>query len=315
MSPEQCLGNKLDACSDIYAFGCVMYETLAGQPPFSSENSIKTILKHLDGEVPPFSRTAKQQAIPADLEYVVRRCLEKSPVDRYESMHDLQSDLQKLKNGEPIARVHKPEIFTPERVDPRTFYRQMEATRAKPMSYGTTFSVIFILLALVAIGAVSISEEKLEEANYKSAAYKSTPSNTVPRYDYYLLMEKTDSFVEKIEDLARGYIAAKEYDKALPLLEMASQHYRDSKIETTKLADVLEEIGFCYKMKGDYPKALTNYMSALSIYQDRYSDEYIAQSKEPAAVLTRRCIKQLQEVLIKLNRGAEAFGLNKKWHI
>ncbi|MGL1446836.1 serine/threonine protein kinase, partial [Vibrio parahaemolyticus] len=55
MSPEQCLGNKLDARSDIYALGCVMYETLTGHPPFEASNPIKIILKHVNDLPTPIS--------------------------------------------------------------------------------------------------------------------------------------------------------------------------------------------------------------------------------------------------------------------
>lgn len=309
MSPEQCLGNKLDACSDVYAFGCVMYETLAGKPPFSDDNSIKTILKHLDSEVPPFSRSAKQQAIPADLEYVVMRCLEKSPIDRYQSMHDLEDDLQKVKEGKPLEHVRKPVFFKPGKIDnpqPSSAGRVFRA-----VGESLAYSVLAVFILFLVWGMITQVALKSE---YESEIRR-TSEIGVTRHDFNLLMEKTDTFVEKIEDLARGYITAKQYDKALPLLEMASKHYSDSKVETTKLGDVLQDIGYCYRIKGDYPKALTNYMNALKIYQEISSDEYIAQSKEPAAVLARQCIKELQEILIKLNRGAEALSLKNKWHI
>ena len=56
MSPEQCKGEKLDASSDIYALGCVMYETLTGKSPFDAENAFKVMLKHVDETPAPLSK-------------------------------------------------------------------------------------------------------------------------------------------------------------------------------------------------------------------------------------------------------------------
>ena len=305
MSPEQCLGNKLDAGSDIYAFGCVMYETLAGKPPFSDENSIKTILKHLDSEVPPFSRSTKQQAIPADLEYIVMRCLEKSPIDRYQSMHDLLDDLQKIKEGKPLERVRKPVMFKPGQIDYKPPSSLNFGARLTTAFFYVIFGACVVNLGFGYIAESSFYRELWSRYSPRSTLIAgATPTKMVSGDDYDLLKEKTDSFIEKIEDLAQSYIAAKQYDKALSLLEMASQHYRDSKIETTKLADVLQEIGHCYKMQGNYAKALPNYMNALRIYEEGYSAKYISQSKEPAAVLARECVKQVQEIRSKLTPGA-----------
>src|SRR5277367_6327821 len=70
MSPEQCLGFAVDARSDIYSLGCMMYEMLSGQPPFSGKNPIQTVIQHLNDEPLslakrlPVNRTTKRlQAI------------------------------------------------------------------------------------------------------------------------------------------------------------------------------------------------------------------------------------------------------------
>ena len=107
MSPEQCLGDTLDDRSDIYGLGCVMYEALSGKPPFSGDSPIKTMIKHVEEEAQPIRKASKEQIIPHDLEYVVMRCLEKSPQERYQSMQEVADDLRKIKENKPIARVLK----------------------------------------------------------------------------------------------------------------------------------------------------------------------------------------------------------------
>ncbi|WP_437188178.1 serine/threonine protein kinase [Planctomicrobium sp. SH668] len=91
MSPEQARGDSVDARSDIYSMGCVAYAMLTGRTPFVEDRAVKLILAHASKEV---ERPSKFRAdIPADLESVVLRCLEKSPEDRFESASALRDAL------------------------------------------------------------------------------------------------------------------------------------------------------------------------------------------------------------------------------
>jgi tRNA A-37 threonylcarbamoyl transferase component Bud32 len=96
MSPEQCLGKKVDASSDIYSLGCVLYECLSGVPPQLGENPVQTILKHVHDAPPPFR---PELNIPLSLQKVVFCCLEKNPADRYESADELCRDLEAVRGG------------------------------------------------------------------------------------------------------------------------------------------------------------------------------------------------------------------------
>lgn len=104
MSPEQCTGEEIDARSDIYSFGCIMYETLTGKTPFAAENAVKVILKHLSDEPPPLPVGA---GISSDLKQVVMRCLEKHRSDRYANPVDLHIDLERIANGIKINPYHR----------------------------------------------------------------------------------------------------------------------------------------------------------------------------------------------------------------
>ncbi len=101
MSPEQCQGDKLDVRSDIYSLGCLMYETLCGVPPFLGENPIKTILMHLNENPSNLSLHLKEADLPTGLEYVILKCLQKDPQDRYQTVFDLRLDLLGIKDNKP----------------------------------------------------------------------------------------------------------------------------------------------------------------------------------------------------------------------
>jgi serine/threonine-protein kinase len=103
MSPEQCRGDKLDARSDIYSLGCVLYEALTGSPPFHGETSVATIMLHQDREAPT---PGKQIKLPQPLISVLHKCLEKAAKDRYQTMDDLYKDLQAIKDGGTTAKKY-----------------------------------------------------------------------------------------------------------------------------------------------------------------------------------------------------------------
>jgi eukaryotic-like serine/threonine-protein kinase len=94
MSPEQVRGQPVDHRTDIFAFGCVLYEMLAGRPPFLRATSADTLAAILGADPPPLAASGRPVA-PA-LQEVVNRCLEKRAPDRFSSAHDLALALHAL---------------------------------------------------------------------------------------------------------------------------------------------------------------------------------------------------------------------------
>jgi serine/threonine-protein kinase len=95
MSPEQASGeDRIDARSDIYSLGAVMYYMLTGQPPFPFENPVKVMIAHASHDVVP-PRQINPDLSP-EFEDVLLRCLEKEPDDRYQDVLALKRALNKL---------------------------------------------------------------------------------------------------------------------------------------------------------------------------------------------------------------------------
>jgi Tol biopolymer transport system component len=98
MSPEQVRGQETDHRSDIFAFGAILYEMLAGQPAFRGDSAIEVMNAILREEPPEFSEMKEQ--INPQLGMIVRRCLEKQPERRFHSAHDLGFALEALSSGD-----------------------------------------------------------------------------------------------------------------------------------------------------------------------------------------------------------------------
>src|SRR6185503_12577213 len=97
MSPEQAQGKtkEIDQRSDVFAFGCILYEAATGKKPFDGESIIKSLHMVVYEPAPPLADL--NPTAPAELQRIVRRCLEKDPDDRYQTIKEVAIELKHLR--------------------------------------------------------------------------------------------------------------------------------------------------------------------------------------------------------------------------
>jgi eukaryotic-like serine/threonine-protein kinase len=113
MSPEQAEGKAVDARSDVFSFGCVLYEMLTGQRAFQGDSPISTLSAVLRSEPTPIRELASD--VPPEVERLLKRCLRKNPDRRFQHMSDLKVALEESRDESDSGTLSLPSTVAPSR--------------------------------------------------------------------------------------------------------------------------------------------------------------------------------------------------------
>ncbi len=105
MAPEQIRGDRVDARTDIYALGIIMYEMITGKVPFDRPNSVNILMAHVNEEAPPMRQMNPAINLSPQIEETVGRCMAKDPDQRFRSMDEVLAALKRVGGGTLTATI------------------------------------------------------------------------------------------------------------------------------------------------------------------------------------------------------------------
>ncbi|NYI80249.1 Stk1 family PASTA domain-containing Ser/Thr kinase [Nocardioides panzhihuensis] len=160
LSPEQARGEQVDARSDVYSAGCLLYELLTGRPPFVGDSPVSVAYQHVREHAQPPS--AHDPSLPRELDAIVMKSLAKRVEDRYQSAQAMRTDIERFLAGRPVQATVPPSFDQtqvaqnravagdPYGGDTNGFYPPQDDRSDGPRPW------VLILLGLVIVGLIAV---------------------------------------------------------------------------------------------------------------------------------------------------------------
>jgi eukaryotic-like serine/threonine-protein kinase len=180
LSPEQVQGLEPDARSDLYSLGVVMYELLAGRPPFVEDSQLSVAMKHAHAEPPPLR--SLRAGIPRALEQVVMTALAKDPARRYASAEEMLAAIQRAgASGPDPDRARQPAAVPPPE-QPRPAYQSQAATQTRSLLPVAAVIAVALVLGILLPRLLGEPSRSARLGSAGQAPAGDRPGSTQPRF-------------------------------------------------------------------------------------------------------------------------------------
>ncbi|MGH3360679.1 MAG: Stk1 family PASTA domain-containing Ser/Thr kinase, partial [Nocardioidaceae bacterium] len=222
LSPEQARGEQVDARSDIYSTGCLLFELLTGRPPFVGDSPVSVAYQHVREE--PVAPSTLNPEVTPGMDAVVLRALAKRTEDRYQSAAEMRSDIERVLAG---LEVNAPTTTVPQQTAPVAVGAPADGTTTLPAATGGPppgpaeerprrrrwlwILVVLIVLAIIGGAAYAFRGELGLGGDDSSGPGTVTVPTTIVGQEMPVVRESLEKANLEVGDRSRDYSA--EYDK------------------------------------------------------------------------------------------------------
>jgi serine/threonine protein kinase len=269
IAPEQNLSSKVDQRADIYSLGCVLFECISGKHPYSGESAMQTIMMHLNAPIPSLSATLGK-TLPADLEFIVNRCLQKDPAKRYQSVSKLSADIESLLAGK---RLHRTPLTNAPAITKRRGLRAGVAAIVLINLAGITFALLAPhqprpqVSTAPLVGSSNSSGNSSSSSSMEDAAYSADTGEAFSAFaqrDYKRCIILQKGAIGIYDDRLEALTS--EMQKGLSGAALKAALAKQNQLLFWK-AENLKHIGDCYRLLNQDEPALTYYQKGLEIFR------------------------------------------------
>jgi eukaryotic-like serine/threonine-protein kinase len=311
MSPEQCTGQPLDARSDIYSVGCVMYESLTGVTAFGGSNNVETMWKQLNEQPSMFKVASPTAKISRHLETITFKCLAKESAQRYASMRHLQEDLQRVLNDQTPLNLGK---FVTTGVIKKPKVIQQFITVAA-MTVGGFLIFVGIVAFTFAAGSTFVLTHYLAPADVADAQNQYAEAERL--YTAGVQEAAKIPFGEgclgnALDRLGIFYQRHAKYEQAQQIFERAlklrADNFWTGKLE---LCEELNNLAYQYLMQKKFTEAEPLFMKAISLYEgikhNPHPNKYASLLRNYASLLEQTNRKSDLEKVLKRAKEVDSW--------
>jgi serine/threonine protein kinase len=275
MSPEQCLGKKLDARSDIYSMGCLMYEALTGEPPLVGSNALGTMYRQINEMPKPLSDIDGDVRLTQRLDEIILKSMQKNPDQRYQLISELKKDID---SASDLAKK-KFAVFAQVGLIFSGAYRTLvnKLGSSKKLVVGLILSLSFmcfvIMYGVMPILAIHDPEERsVDWSPPVSETAKNEDKFRKQENDFNVMRNLTPgNSIERVrisQRIADFYREAQQYDSALLNYKAAketAQNLSPGAVSASEMSSIFAGAAECYLRQGKFQTAFEAAKSAFNL--------------------------------------------------